>query len=115
MGGAAVTAQRVPHGRGRHMAQVDQHAEPVHLAHDLLAEPGKPARPRLVGRGVRPRHVVVVGKRHIPDAERVQHAQRAERAVDRVAAFRAEQRGDPPAAAARATSLAERARANTAG
>ena len=88
-------AQGVGHRVGRDVAQVDEHAEPVHLEHDLLAELREPAQPRRVGGGVGPRHVVAVGQGHVPGAERVHHAQRPERVVDRVAPFHAQQRGDP--------------------
>ena len=50
----------------------------------------------LVGGRVRPAHVAVVGQRHVTDAERVQRAQHAQGRRDRVAALRAEQRGDLP-------------------
>jgi hypothetical protein len=35
--------QRVPHGGRRHVGEVDEDAEPVHLGHHLLAEGGEPA------------------------------------------------------------------------
>ena len=49
---------------------------------------------RLVGGAVGPRRVVVVGERHVAGAQRVHHAQRGQRAVDRVTAFHADHRGD---------------------
>ena len=52
----------------------------------------------VVGRGVGPGGVVVVGERQVADAELVEHPQRAQRAADRVAALGAEQRGDPAVA-----------------
>ena len=53
--------------------------------------------------------VVVVGQRQVAHAEHVQHPQRAERAVDRVPALGAEQRGDPARATRpRSTSSAVR-------
>src|SRR5690606_7924237 len=86
--------QRVPHGGGGDVGEVDQHAEPVHLPHDLAAERGQAARPGLVGRRVGPVHVVVVGERQIAHAEVVQPPQGAQGVGDRVAALRAHQGGD---------------------
>ena len=57
----------------------------------------KAAQRRLVGRRVGPRHVEAVGQRHVAGAERMHHAQRRQRVVDRMAAFHADHRGDPPA------------------
>jgi small ligand-binding sensory domain FIST len=87
--------QGVAHRGRRGVRQVDQHADPLHLADHVAAEVGQPAGRRLVGGRVGPADVRVVGERHIPHAQRVQHPQRAERARDRVAALGAEQRGDP--------------------
>ena len=87
--------QRVAHGARGHVRQVDQHAEPLHLAHHVPAEIGQPAGLRDVGGRVGPADVVVVGQRHVPDAEGVQHPQHAEGPGDGVAAFGAEQRRDP--------------------
>ena len=48
-------ADRFAHGVGRGMRQVDQHAEPVHLAHDLLAEGSQPVvLRRILHRGIGP-------------------------------------------------------------
>ena len=87
-------ADRVLHRVGRHVAEIDEHPEPVHLAHDLLAEFRQPAERRLVGRRIRPRHVQAVRQRHVPGAERAHHAQRRQRALDRVAAFHPDHRSD---------------------
>ena len=84
------------HGGRRDVGQVDEHADPLHLPDHRAAEVGQPARLGLVGGRVRPAHVVVVGQRHVPDAERVQRAENAERRTDRVAALRAQQGGDFP-------------------
>jgi hypothetical protein len=75
--------------------EVDQHADPVHLPDDVLAELVQPAEHRLVGGRVRPGHVVVVGQRHVPHAEHPHHPQHAERLTDRVAALHPHQRCDP--------------------
>ncbi len=93
--GASRDVERVAHGVGRHVREVDEHPEPVHLAHHLAAERREPAEHRLVGRRVGPRHVLVVGEGQVAHPERVQHPQRAERGVDAVPALGADQRGDP--------------------
>ena len=80
---------------GRDVAEVDHHAEPVHLAHDLAAEGAEATDDRHVGRRVGPRRVVVVGERQVTHAEHVQHPEGAEGAADRVAALGPEQRRDP--------------------
>ena len=94
MTGARGRVQRVVHGGDRDVRQVDEHAEALHLRHDLAAEVRQAAAVRLVGRGVGPADVVVVRQRHVADAKGVQRAEHAERAVDAVAALRAEQGGD---------------------
>ena len=93
--GAEDVSSASPHRGRRDVREVDEHAERVHLAHDVAAEVGQPAALRLVGGRVRPRQVVVVRQRHVAHAERVQHAQHGERAVDAVPALGAEQRRDP--------------------
>ena len=55
---------------------------PLHLAHHVAAEVGQAAGVGVVGGRVGPADVAVVGQRHVPDAERVQHAEHAERAAD---------------------------------
>jgi len=87
--------ERVPHGVGRRVGQVDKHADPLHLPDDVPAEVGEPAGGRLVGARVGPADVRVVGERQVAHAERLQHPQHAERGVDRVPALGAHQRGDP--------------------
>ena len=87
-------ADRVGHRVGRDMAEVDEHPQPVHLAHHLFAEGDKPAQRRRVGRRVGPGHVLAVRQRHVARAQRVHHAQRRQRRVDRVAALHADHRRD---------------------
>jgi hypothetical protein len=79
------------------VGQVDQHAEPVHLAHDLAPERAQPTGRGDVGRRVGPGHVDVVRQGQVADAEPVQHPEDAQRVRDGVAALGAEQRGDPAA------------------
>ncbi len=82
----------IAHRVRRHVRQVDEHADPLHLGHDLAAEVRQPAVRGVVGRRVSPRHVAVVGQRHVPDAQRVHRPEYSERAPDRVPALRADQR-----------------------
>ena len=93
--GASATVERVAHRVGRDVGEVDHHPDAVHLPHDLAAERRQPARDRAVGGRVGPGGVRVVGQRQVAHPERVQLAERAERAVDRVPALRAGERGDP--------------------
>jgi hypothetical protein len=60
------------------VTQVDEHPDAVHLGNDLATEVGQPAQHRLIGGGVGPRDVVVVGEGQVADAEAVEHAQRAD-------------------------------------
>ena len=87
---------RLPHRLGRHVREVDQHAEPVHLAHHLLAEAGETAVLGRVGRRVGPVGVLGMGERHVTRARHVELAQGGERVVDRMPPLHADQRGDAP-------------------
>ena len=78
----------------RDVRDVDQHAEPVHLAHHLAPERRQPAVRRGVGRRVGPVVVLAVSERHVADAERIVGAQRAEAVLERLAVLHAEERGD---------------------
>ena len=77
---------------------IDHHAEPVHLQHNLLAERREPigivryTRLTLIARRVRPVERVRPGQRHVADPEPVVVAQQPERIVDGVAALDAHQR-----------------------
>ena len=86
--------EHVIHGIGRHVGDVHQHPEPVHLPHHFLAELREAAVPRDVRCRIGPVDRVEVRERHVAHAEPPVGAQGAERVVDRVAAFHAEQRGD---------------------
>ncbi len=77
------------------MREVDEHAEPVHLAHDLLAERGEPTDGRRVRARICPGHVLRVRQRHVARTELVEHAQRSQRVVDRVPPFHPDQRRNP--------------------
>ena len=88
-------AHRVFHRVWRHVAEVDEHAEAIHLANHLFAELRQAAEHRRPGAGIGPGQVGRMRQRHVAGAERVHHAQRRQRVVDRVAAFHADQRPDP--------------------
>ena len=75
------------------MAEVDQHAQAVHLPHHFLAEPGQASVGRGVGGRVGPRRVVVVGEGHVRGAQRGQDAQGPERGPDGLATLHTGQRG----------------------
>jgi hypothetical protein len=90
--------KRVLHRRRGDMAEVDQHAEPVHLG-DVGGACGADAVVlRLVRCAVRPVGGLVVGQRHVTDAKIVEAAQRGHRAADLAATLHAEHRADPSGA-----------------
>ena len=83
---------RLPHRVLRDVAEVDQDAEPVHLAHHVLAEVGEASVRMRTRRRIGPGRVVVVGERHVAGAQPGQDAQDRERARDAVAALDADHR-----------------------
>ena len=92
----AAGLDRILHRCRRDVAEVDQHAEPVHLADHLDAERAEAVIFWIVGRAVGPFGGLVVGQRHVARAQIVVLAQRGERAADLPAAFDADHRGDLP-------------------
>ena len=94
--GACGHVERGAHRARRHVRQIDEHAEPVHLAHDLAAERREPVVLRAVERGVGPVERHVVGERHVARAHVVVEPQERQRVLDRVAALEAEERRDLP-------------------
>ena len=58
------------------MAQVDEHAEPIHLTDDLLTESRESTKYRFVGTGISPWDITAMGQRHVADTEPVEHAER---------------------------------------
>ena len=86
--------ERGGHRPGRDVTEVDQHPEPVHLAHDLATERGQAVVLRRIGRGVGPARRSPVGERHVADAAGVELAQGRHRARDHRPAFEADQRRD---------------------
>jgi len=86
--------QGVAHRFRGNVRQVDEHADPLHLADDLTAEIGEAPSGRIVGRRIGPGQVAVVRECHVPDAERVKRPEDAERGGDRMPALGAEQGRD---------------------
>ena len=76
------------------MAEVDQHAEAVHLVHDDASEVVEAVPLGIVGRAVGEFVVLEVGQRHVASAEVVELAKRGEAAADLVTALDPDQRGD---------------------
>ena len=98
MTGASVTSSASLMVAGRDMGEIHQHAQPVHLPHHLAAEFGETVVAGGVQRRVGPVEGHVVGEGHVAGAEIVVGPERAERVLDGVAAFHAQQRRDPAAA-----------------
>ena len=67
--------QCVAHRARRDVRQIDQHAQPVHLAHDAVAERRQATVLGGIERGIGPVESHVVGKRHVAHAEVVVRAQ----------------------------------------
>ena len=105
--------ERGGHRRGRDVAEVDQHPEPVHLAHDLATERGQAVVLRRIGRGVGPARRPPVGERHVADAARVELAQGRHRARDHRPAFEPDQRRDPAGCEGRLHLVRRRRQART--
>ena len=86
--------ERVLHRRLADMAQIDDHADAVHLAHDLAPEVVEAIERGRVGRAVGPRDILRMRQRHIARAEIVHLAQHGERRSDRLAALHPHHAGD---------------------
>ena len=80
---------------GETWRQVDQHAEPVHLADDLAPERAQAPMAGGIERRVGPVGGDVVREGQVARAQGIADAQHAERVLDRVAALHPDQRGDP--------------------
>ena len=89
---------RVVEGAVRDVRQIDEHAEPVHLAHDVSTERGEAAGARIAGadRRASPCVAVVPRQREVARSSRVEIAQAIERALDRMAALHADEDRDLP-------------------
>ena len=90
----AAGLERVAHGVVADVAQVDEHAEAVHLVDDGAAEIGEAVIFRIVGGAVGPFVVLEVGEGHVARAELVELPQRGEAAADLVPALDPDQRSD---------------------
>ena len=86
--------KRVAHRLGRNVAEVDEHAEPVHLVNDRPAEGVDPVPLGVVGRAVGELVVLEMRERHVARAEIVELSQRCEASSDLVAALDPDQRSD---------------------
>ncbi len=60
--------EHVAHRAGRHVGEVHQHSQPVHLPHHVAAEVGEAAVPGAVGRSVGPVESDVVSEGQVPRA-----------------------------------------------
>ena len=87
---------RILHRVGRDVAEINQHADPVHLVDDGDSERAEAAVLGIVGRAVRPFGGLVVGQRHVARAEVVILAQGRERAADLAAALDPQHRRHAP-------------------
>ena len=90
--------QRRPHRFIGDVRQVHQHAQPIHLAHHLLAKRRQAMMHGRVGGGIGPVVVLHVGQRHVARAQGVGPAQNPQRIPDGMTAFHADQRRDLPLA-----------------
>ncbi len=86
--------ERVHHRRLAHMAEIDQHPQPVHLAHYLAAEVGQPAMQRRVGRAVGPAQPLGVCEREVTHTQVIGLAEHGQALADRIAALHPKHRRD---------------------
>jgi hypothetical protein len=63
--------QRIVHARRADVAEIDQHAQPLHFAHHAGTECSQPVVRGIVGGAVGPGSVPEVGQRHVARPERV--------------------------------------------
>ena len=77
------------------VAEVDHHAQPIHLFDHRLAERAEPAPFRRVRRAVGPGRGLGVGQGHVARAGPVELPQQGQGIVDRIAALHPDQAGDP--------------------
>ena len=87
---------RVPERRVRHMRDVDEHTDAIHLADDRLALRREACGARVVlsRGGTRPRVAVVPGQCHVAHTRRVQLAQLRDGSLDGVTTFHADEDGN---------------------
>ena len=72
------------------MAEIDKHADPIHLAHNLFAEWREAAMARRIGRAVDPRSGFGMAERHVEHALRSKRTQDGEIAINWLAALHAD-------------------------
>ena len=87
----------VQHGLFRDVAEVDHHPQPVHLAHNLLAERRQAAPLRRIGGAVGPGGGLRVGQGDVAGPGIEEFSQETQGVIDRIATLHADQRGDPAA------------------
>src|SRR5581483_9234169 len=73
------------------MRDVDQHPNPIHLAHNVFAVICQTVVDRLVGGGIRPLVVIEVRESHVADTQVAVDADHADVIAEHVAAFDAHQ------------------------
>ena len=83
---------------GRQVADVDHHAEPLHLGHGFYPERRKAAASAGLGDPVGQHRAPVPGKRRHAHPETVQGLEHRDRRADRLGPFDGEQQGDAAAA-----------------
>ncbi len=76
------------------MAEIHDHAEPVHFLHHRHAKFGQAVALWCIGCAIRPVERFPVGQRHIARAERIGLPKHSQRIADRMAAFHTDQRCD---------------------
>ena len=86
--------ERIHHRAFADVRQVDQHPQPVHLAHHVVSEIGQAAVCRIVGRAVGPRGVLEMGQGEVTHPQRIELPQHAQARADRVPALDSDQRRD---------------------
>src|SRR5258707_11154697 len=84
----------VTHRPGRHVREIDEHSQSVHLSYDFLSKFGETTVLRRIERCVRPSSSDIVSERHIAGAEVVVLAQCSEAVLDGVSALESEHRTD---------------------
>jgi hypothetical protein len=89
--------ERGVHRHRRHVGEVDENADALHLPDDRPAFVVEAVDPGLPHGAVGPRGVLVVGQGDVADAEPRERPQHPERRRQAVPALDPEQRGDPPA------------------
>ena len=69
------------------MRNIDQHAESIHLVHNIFAKVSQAVVLLFAARGVGPIIRVVPRQRHVAHAQSIEFTQRRQRVLDRVSTF----------------------------